>query len=121
MSKHTHVLAKPHSLVVDGKRVMAPAGTPCSPTARQVANMPDVFLVAGADGTVSPVAKVPTTYGLRGMSVGQIKDEVAKVEHVAVLEAMREEEVAGRDRKTALEAIDARVAALIDGEGVVEG
>ncbi len=109
MTEHTHVLAREHSIFDDdGKRFVAAAGTPVSPTEAQLKNMPDVFL--GLDGHA--VDTVSTEHGMKGLSITSIKDRVADLTDFAVLEAMSAEEEAVRNRKGAISAIAARIEEL---------
>ena len=106
---HTHVLAKPHVMVQgNGIRKMMPTGTPCSPTERQVLNMPDVFLRAdgGEDREES------REHGMKFHSVGHIKDLAEETEDVDTLKAMLSEEETGRDRKSVVQALKKRIKEL---------
>ncbi len=106
MTDHTHILAKAHGIITDdGERITAPAGTPVSPSEDAVKAMPDVFLTR--DGAA--VDAEPTAHGMKGMSVGSVKDRVAEIDDFDVLEGMMAEEEAVRNRKGAKEAIAARI------------
>ena len=106
MTEHTHMLAKPHGIITDdGDRITAPAGTPVSPSEEAVKAMPDVFLTR--DGVA--VDGEPTEHGMKGMSIGSVKDRVAEIDDFEVLEVMMAEEEAVRDRKGAKNAIAARI------------
>lgn len=103
---HTHVLAKPHVMVQsNGIRKTMPTGTPCSPTERQVLNMPDVFLRAdgGRDREES------RDHGMKFHSVGHIKDLAAETDDANTLRSMLSEEETGRDRKTVVKALSKRI------------
>ena len=116
MTRHTHVLTRPHKMTDEhGTRRFMPAGTPCSPTERQVLNMPDVY--ASADGT--PATAAGEAHGLRDKSVNLIKALVLKTEDLALLDEYALEEEAGRNRKGAMGAINDRIADLteLDGDG----
>lgn len=91
--------------VGDGYRKFYPAGTPCSPTEQQVKNMPDLY--APIDGSAPAAEK--TSHGLRGMSIGSIKEKIKKIDDVETLDEYMAEEESGRNRKGALEAIRSRL------------
>lgn len=106
---HTHVLAKPHGMMQsNGTRKLMPTGTPCSPSERQVLNMPDVFL--RADGKTDRAES--REHGMKFHSVGHIKDVTAESEDVELLEKMLGEEETGRARKSALAALKKRIKEL---------
>lgn len=109
MSNATHLLTKPHSMLdEDGHRRRMPAGTPCSPTERQVKNMPDVF--APIDGSAPRIEQ--TAHRLKEFSVGGIKELVENVEDIELLDEYAAEEESGRNRKGAMAAIVSRMAYL---------
>lgn len=111
MAKHTHILARPHKMADEkGVRRFMPAGTPCSPSERQILNMPDVF--ASVDG--SPAAKAAEAHGLRDISVNLIKTRVEKIYDIALLDEYALEEEVGRNRKGALLAIQKRIEELTE-------
>jgi hypothetical protein len=117
MAKHTHVLTRPHKMNDEyGTRRFMPAGTPCSPSERQVLNMPDVY--ASADGT--PATAAGEAHGLRDKSVNLIKALVLKTEDLALLDEYALEEEAGRNRKGAMGAIQDRIEDLTEGGDEVE-
>ncbi len=103
MAEHTHVLARPHTVVREGERIALETGARVTPTPEQLQNMPDVFI---ANDVASAAAD--ETHGLRAMSVGSVKDAVTEVNDLATLKEMFAEEESGRNRVGALAAIGAR-------------
>jgi len=106
MSEHTHVLARDFQVLHnDGSRTTEHAGYKISPTENQLRNMSDVFLTAGGHviGTLAMV------HGMKGKSVGSIKDEVAGISDLEVLDAMIAEEESERNRRGALKALAERI------------
>jgi hypothetical protein len=104
---HTHILAKPHSMIDEnGTRKICPAGTPCSPTERQIKNMPDVFVSAGK------ATPAPKSVGASDKSVSAIRTLAASSNDIAELEALLADERHGRERKGAISALTDRIEAL---------
>ncbi len=110
MTEHTHLLARPHRMVMDGERKIFPTGTPCTPSESQLRNMPDVFLLAGGGPTDHPGDK----YGLKNKSNAQVVEAVDGIDDIELLDAWGREEHAGRRRLGAMSAIKARIEELTD-------
>ena len=106
MSDHTHILARDFQVLgEDGLRTTEHAGYKITPTEDQLRNMPDVFLTADGHAIGVPTME----HGMKGKSIGSIKDEVAGISNLEVLDAMIAEEELERNRKGALKAIADRV------------
>ena len=109
--KHSHMLTKPHSMIgEDGRRRVMPAGTPCSPTERQVKNMPDIFVLANGHGEVAPAS-----VGAKNYSVGAIKNLAAASEDIEQLRTLLADEKYGRNRKRAIDALTVKITELTAG------
>jgi hypothetical protein len=121
MTAHTHRLARPYSHIVKGKRVEGEVGDAITPTKSQLQNQPDCFVAADGSGVKAPT----NVSGVKGLAASAVKEYVAKIDDLALLNAMLEEEQAGRERVTATRAIQARLDELIDegedGKGGDEG
>ena len=115
MAEHTHVLARPHTVVREGERIALETGAGVTPTPEQLQNMPDVFI---ANDVASAAAD--ETHGLRAMSVGSVKDAVAGITDIETLQEMWAEEDGGRARVGTLAAITARIEAIQEELGEVE-
>ena len=106
----THILTKSFSVPKEGGgRVTLQPGEPFTPNQIQLRNMPDVFVAV--DG--SAATEVPTGLPFRKSdAVGRIKEGIGAVEDLDVLDALIAQEENGRNRGTAIEAIQDRIDAL---------
>jgi hypothetical protein len=103
---HTHILARDFQVLHDdGTRTTEHAGYKITPTENQLRNMSDVFLTAGGHVIGESVME----HGMKGKSIGSIKDEVAGISDLGVLDAMIAEEESERNRKGALKALVDRI------------
>lgn len=125
---HTHVLTRPFSVRnEDGERETLESGTPFTPTENQLRAMPDMFARVGpvsaapeGEGGAAPKRSAPdaeiTAEDVEQMTVKEIRDLVDGVGDKEFLLGLRDFELQGKARSTAVEAIDAAIVAAQQAE-----